>query len=179
MYVCIHVYSYRAPSSKHPACIAILTLTRQTNAMQCDHCLIHCSVHPSIHPSMIHNRMTISSMNDIHEKIKNIRPLYSLPNILLLQRPSLIILAITPAPQGQFQNEHFTSFRKQNRCLGRNHPHVLIALHDTFDPRQGQIVVILKILFGLGRDGSQIFHLMELVRPECVECITEFFEKGW
>mmetsp|Transcript_11244 Transcript_11244/g.16405 ORF Transcript_11244/g.16405 Transcript_11244/m.16405 type:complete len:214 (-) Transcript_11244:297-938(-) len=118
-----------------------------------------------------------NSMDHVDQEIKNICPLNGLPDILLLQCPPLIVLTVTPTSQRKFQNEHLAGLGKQDRRLSRNHPHILITLHDSFNPGKGQIVVILEVLFGLGDSSSQFSHLAELIGPESVEGVGKFFKK--
>ena len=49
-------------------------------------------------------------------------------------------------PESELEDEHLAGLGEQDGCLGRDHPHVLVRLHDALDARQGQVVVVLEVL---------------------------------
>ena len=114
-------------------------------------------------------------LNDIHQKIENIRPLDCFLNILLLQRPALMMLRKGPASQCQFQNEQFARLGKQYWRFGRNHAHVLVGFHNALDASERQIVVGLEILFRAR--GRELLDQMELFGPELGQRGVEFCEE--
>ena len=118
-----------------------------------------------------------SSIYHVHEEIENIRPLYRLFYVLLLQRLPLVILAVIPAPQSHLQYEHLARLREQDRGLGADHPHVLVALHYALDPREGEVVVVLEVLLRLNLVSPERAHLPELAGPEFGEAFVELGEE--
>ena len=63
---------------------------------------------------------------DVHKKVENIRIPNGCLNILLLQRPPLILLRIAPRAQRELQDEHLARLGKEHGCFGTDHTNVFI-----------------------------------------------------
>jgi len=109
-------------------------------------------------------------LDDVHQKVENVRLLNGLSNVFLLEGSSLVELRVVPAPNAQVQDKEFAGLGKEDGSLRGDHSHVLVGLHDALDACQWQVVVRLEILFGLS---LEFLYRGELLLPELVEASVE------
>ena len=124
---------------------------------------------------LLYNVMQNILMYHIHQKIKDIRLLDGFPNIFLLQGPSLVQLGVVPTSDAEIEDEEFTRLAEQYGRFGGNHADVFVTLHNAFDAGQWQVVVILKVLFGL--IGGQILNVPKALLPKLIQGLVEHGEK--
>mmetsp|Transcript_11902 Transcript_11902/g.47993 ORF Transcript_11902/g.47993 Transcript_11902/m.47993 type:complete len:217 (-) Transcript_11902:289-939(-) len=72
-------------------------------------------------------------------------------DVLLLQRLPLRLLRVAPRAQRELENEQLARLGEQHGRLGRDHAHVLVALHDALDAREREVVVRLERLLVVDR----------------------------
>lgn len=109
-------------------------------------------------------------LNDVYQKIKDIRLLDRLSYIFFLERTAFVQLAVVPTSYAEIEDEEFAGFGKQDGSLRRNHADVFVGLHDSFDTSEGQIVVGLEILFRLF---CVVLDDLQLILPELAQTSVE------
>ena len=106
--------------------------------------------------------------HNIHQKIKYIRPSNRRGDIILLQRPPLVLLRVQPRPYRQLQNEELAGLGEEDWGLRRDHPHILIRLHNLLDAGQRQLVVLEVV---------HLLDLLALVGPKHLKLLLLLLQK--
>ena len=113
-------------------------------------------------------------LNDIDQKVKDIRLLNGFSDIFFLQGSSFVQLTVIPRPDTQIQNKQFTRLGKQDGRFGTNHADIFVRFHDPLDAGQRQIIVRLEIVFGLL---FQTGNVLQGLMPKGIEGMIELRQK--
>mmetsp|Transcript_73428 Transcript_73428/g.177638 ORF Transcript_73428/g.177638 Transcript_73428/m.177638 type:complete len:307 (-) Transcript_73428:42-962(-) len=92
----------------------------------------------NVHPLLLE----IITRHDVHEEIENIRLRDRRRDVVPLQRPPFVLLAVDPRPQRELEDEHLARLGEQHGRLRRDHPNVLVALHDLLNPRERKLMIL-------------------------------------
>ena len=113
-------------------------------------------------------------LNDIDQKVKDIRLLNGFSDIFFLQGSSFVQLTVIPRPDTQIQNKQFTRLGKQDGRFGTNHADIFVGFHDPLDASQRQIIVrleiVLRLLFQTG-------NVLQGLMPKGIEGMIELRQK--
>merc|ERR1712078_948100 len=102
--------------------------------------------------------------HDVDQEVEDVRLGDGRRNVVALQRPALVLLRVDPRAQRELEDEHLARLGEEHRGLRRDHPHVLVALHDLLDARQRELVVLELVRVHL-----HLHDLLLLALPELLQ----------
>mmetsp|Transcript_5615 Transcript_5615/g.25309 ORF Transcript_5615/g.25309 Transcript_5615/m.25309 type:complete len:324 (+) Transcript_5615:1180-2151(+) len=106
--------------------------------------------------------LEVITRDDVDEKVEDVRLGDGGGDVVALERPPLVLLAVDPRTECELQDEHLARLCEQHRRLRRYHPDVLVGLHDLLDPRQRELVVL---------EVAAALNLLHLLLPEHAELL--------